>query len=144
MRHEIGHARAAFIYRLWQTALEIEPGQHAYEQLGVGGDPQYSMRRPGERYDAGTESSTTASARVSHMIRPVNFWGHSNCTTGTGLAEDHRSERCSYPYFSSSHMSSRLRSLAIGSIDLNHPMASLRAVDSFSQAAIKPWERGTI
>jgi hypothetical protein len=35
--------------------------------------PNYSMGRPGERYDAGTESSTTASARVSHMIRPVNF-----------------------------------------------------------------------
>jgi len=41
-------------------------------------------------------------------------------------------------------VSSRVRSLTIGSVDVNDPMASLRAVDTFSQVAIKPWERGAI
>src|SRR5579872_3619058 len=45
MGHEIGHARAALIYRLWQTALEIEPSQNAqnaYEQLGLEAIPNIS------------------------------------------------------------------------------------------------------
>ena len=75
------------------------------------------------------------------MILLVNFWGRSTCTAATGPTEGDRSERCSYL---SNHVNSRLRSLAIESIDVNHPMASLRAVDSLSQVAIKLWERGAI
>jgi hypothetical protein len=75
------------------------------------------------------------------MIRPVNFWGRCNCTSGTGLTEGDESERCSYPIFVVESLSNRL---AIVSTDVNHPMALLRVVDSFSQVAIKAVGAGGI
>ena len=83
MGHEIGHAGLPSFIDCGELRWKSNLAKTLMNSLALGAIPK--MRHPGERYDSGSESSTTASARVSHTIRPVNFWGRSNCMVGTGL-----------------------------------------------------------